>query len=94
MVNLCTPGIAGGGKVYDDDISGELLDSPRVEKAIAEEMPTYASHGVYRKVLISESYAVSGKAPVKVRRLSIRVTECLRTIVHASLPKKSERISG
>ena len=56
-----------GQTVYYDDISGELLDSPLVEKAIAEEMATYASHGVYRKVPIAEAWSTCGKAPIKVR---------------------------
>ena len=52
---------------YWDDITGEQLDSSLVEQAIAEEMDTYAKHGVYRKVPIGDCYAQTGKAPIKVR---------------------------
>ncbi len=39
---------------YYDDITGELLDTELVHRAIQEEMDTYKAHGVYIKVPIGE----------------------------------------
>ncbi len=52
---------------YYDDITGELLDSKLVEAAVKDEMETYHSHGVYRKVPIDECYQSTGKKPIKIR---------------------------
>ncbi len=55
------------GNTYYDDITGELLDSDLVNEATQEEMDTYKSHGVYRRVPIAECFEKTGKKPTKVR---------------------------
>ncbi len=52
---------------YFDKITGELLESQLVHEAIKEEMDTYKSHGVYRKVPIAECHSTTGKKPIKAR---------------------------
>ncbi len=52
------------GSTYYDDITGELLDIELVHEAIKEEMDTYKSYGVYRKVPIAECFDKTGKRPI------------------------------
>ena len=56
-----------------DDITGKELDSSKVVCARAEEMDTCRQHGVYVKVPLSVCYRATGKKPIGVRWVDIRL---------------------
>ena len=54
-----------------DDVSGKALDPKQVRKARGEEIDYVHEMGLYVKVLVSECYKRTGKAPITVRWIDI-----------------------
>ena len=54
-----------------DDVSGAKLNKQKIQEARLEEIKQLYKHKVYKKVPISQCWAETGKAPIKVKWIDI-----------------------
>ena len=52
---------------YVDDMSGQILNDSLVNEARQKELEYFTSKGVWRKRLLSEAFATTGRRPISVR---------------------------